>query len=370
MKRYIFIAFLSFLINFQIKGQCNALFSDSTSAFPCGVVQFTNLSTGTNSFTNYSWSLPGALTATSNIPNPTATYTANGTYTVCLSIFNASPTCSSSICQTLSINCFSLSCTANFVDSNCVVNGSVAQMSFFNTSPNTNTSSVYNWNFGNSTTSSQQNPTATFTANGIYTVCLTYTNTSPSCTASICQTVNISCVPPPPTPTCQANFTNSPCNNGQMTFFSTSTGTNNSTSYTWYSSPPPSGPPAPYTATVCLTMMNSLPTCSSSVCKNILVDCAGIGFEEFIVEDNKVKIFPNPSNGLFNLDISQINLNSSSFQVKIYNILGELVHQSLNEVQQGRSNNEIDLQSLPNGAYYLRMNADNKACSAKLIITK
>lgn len=449
-KYYIKIGFLTLIMSFVMnlaKAQCTANFSDTSSV--CGVVQFTNLSTGTSSVTSYFWNFGNSTN--SNVPSPTATYTSNGIYTVCLSLFSAVPSCSSTLCKTITVNCFSTTCTANFNSFSCTPIGTSAQLFFTNTSPGTNSTTVYNWdlgnsttstltnptgtyaangiytvclsytttapayctaticktvsincasvscnanftaspcdslgqisfsststgttgtmlynwNFGNSTTSAQQNPTATYTANGVYTVCLTFTNTTTTCSATICKTVTMNCLS---TPTCQANFTNTPCTNGQITFFSTSTGTNSSTAYTWSNSPPPNGPPAPYTATVCLKIVNTSPACTHSVCKTVLIDCV-VGVPEFIFGNSTVRVFPNPSNGLFNLDVSQINLNSS-IEIKVFNILGELVHQSIQEVQQGGVNREIDLQSLPNGAYILRMNAGNKVYSVKLIITK
>ena len=342
---------------------CTANFN-SFSCTPIGTsaqLFFTNTSPGTNSTTVYNWDLGNS--ATSTLTNPTGTYSANGIYTVCLSYTTTAPAyCTATICKTVSINCASVSCNANFTASPCDTTG---QISFSSTSTGTTGTMVYNWNFGNSTTSAQQNPTATYTANGVYTVCLTFTNTTTTCSATICKTVTMNCLS---TPTCQANFTNTPCTNGQITFFSTSTGTNSSTAYTWSNSPPPNGPPAPYTATVCLKIVNTSPACTHSVCKTVLIDCV-VGVPEFIFGNSTVRVFPNPSNGLFNLDVSQINLNSS-IEIKVCNILGELVHQSIQEVQQGGVNREIDLQSLPNGAYILRMNAGNKVYSVKLIITK
>ncbi len=449
-KRYIKISFLSLLLSLVVnfaKAQCTAFFNDTTTA-TCGVVQFTNLSTPSNSMVTYSWNFPSAITPTSAMQNPTATYTANGTYTVCLFIVSTVPSCSASICKTITVNCFTSSlCTANF---NTVVCNS-GQMTFTNTSLGTNSTTVYNWDFGNSSTSTLTSPTATYATNSIYTVCLTYTTFAPAtCSASICKTVSIGCVTsscnanfidsacvgngvipffdastglsaptsytwnfgnsttsnlqnplgtytangtytvclsitsgsPPcnsnickvitvtcvPTPSCQANFTNSPCNNGQVNFWSTSSGTTSSTTYSWTYSSPPSGPPAPYTATVCLKMINLSPACTHSVCKSILIDCT-VGIPEFIFENSNIKIFPNPSNGFFTLDIGQVNSNFSSIHIAVYNIFGELVHQNVEEVQ-GRKNKEIDLQSLPNGAYYLRLNAGNNTYSVKLIIAK
>lgn len=446
MKQRVFIVLLCLLANFKIKAQCTPNFVDSVSTFPCGIVQFTNLSTPSNSLVTYSWNFGNSTTST--LTNPTATYTANGTYTVCLFMLSTAPSCSASICKTISISCFTASCTANFSPSSCAggvmqfintspgtnsttvydwdlgnsttstltnptgtysANGiytvclsytttapayctaticktvnincvtatcsanfnasacdTLGQVSFSNTSSGTNSTTIYNWDFGNNTTSTLTNPIGTYTANGIYTVCLTYTTAVPSCSATICKTISINCFT---VPACQANFTNSPCNNGQVTFWSTSTGTTGTTVYTWSNSPPPSGPPAPYTATVCLKIVNTSPACTHSVCKTILIDCT-VGVPEFIFENGSINIFPNPSSGYFNLDLHHANLNSPFIQIKVYNILGELVHQSNEEILQGKLNKEIDLQYLPNGAYYLKLNSGSQVYSVKLIISK
>src|ERR1700752_4826572 len=48
---------------------------------------------------------------------------------------------------------------------------------------------AWNWNFGDGTTSNLQNPTHLYSGGAIYTVCLKITNTSISCSDSICVNV-------------------------------------------------------------------------------------------------------------------------------------------------------------------------------------
>jgi PKD repeat protein len=457
MRRLVLIALIYFLANSRVQAQCNPNFND-TILTTCGVVTYTNLSTPNSSLVSYSWNFPSGSPATSTLTNPTITYTANGNYTACLFMVSVVPSCSATICKTITVNCFTTTCTANFTPSLCVG----GTMQFVNTSPGTNSTTVYDWDFGNSTTSSLTNPTATYNANGIYTVCLSYTTTAPAyCTATICKTVNITCVtnscsasfntvsctpsgtnaqvsftntssgtnsatayswsfgnnttstvqnPPPvtytangvyviclsintpsppcidsicqtitvscvPTPTtgpCQANFTNTPCTNGQVTFYSISTGTLPSTTYTWVGGSPPNtaSVSGSYTTNVCLYISHAgPPSCNHHVCKTVTVDCA-VGIPEFIFDTGNIRIFPNPGSGLFTLDLNQANLNSPSYDVKVYNILGELVHQSFKEIDQGKLHEELDLQNLPSGAYYLRLNSGHTSYSVKLIISK
>lgn len=459
MKLRVLIVFLCLFAATRTQAQCNANFIDTSSV--CGVFSFTNLSTGTNSLTSFSWTFPSGSPSTSSLQTPPAiTYTANGTYTRCLTITNFSPFCTSNICYTVSVNCFS-TCVANFNTGTCVPSGTNAQVSFTNTSTGTNSNTSYFWTIGSNTVSNQQHPTITFTANGIYTVCLTYTTTSPSCSATICKTVSIGCVPAStlcaagfntlsctpsgtnasvqfvntssgtvaptsytwsfgnnsttngvnpiatytangvynvclsitsgsfctdticslitvsctaPVPTCQANFTNTPCNNGQSTFYSISSGTNSSTTYTWTSTGQPNSPTPTYTVYVCLKMKNnsSSPTntCSSTLCKTVTINCAEIGFAEYVMENSKVRIFPNPNNGSFTLDLDDVSFNSPIIYLRIYNVLGELVHQTSKEIDNGEFQREVNLGDLTNGAYYLRLSSGNQSYSAKLIISK
>ena len=124
---------------------------------------------------------------TSSMQNPTHTYAAAGTYTVCLVAFNG--TCNDSICQTVTVSACTPP-TAAFSDS------IVGQQVFFtdlSTSPNTGIT-AWAWDFGDGNTSTLQNPTHTYAAPGVYTVCLTVTD---SCsTDSTCQTFLVGCPPP------------------------------------------------------------------------------------------------------------------------------------------------------------------------------
>jgi PKD repeat protein len=467
MKLRVLLFFLCLVAGIRMNAQCTPNFNDSATA-QCGVVQFTNMSTSASSFVTYSWSFPSAVTPTSTLTNPTATYVANGIYTVCLTMNSSFPSCSATICQTINVSCFTATnCSANF-NFSCSPSGTNAQVFFSNTSVGTNTSTQYDWDLGNLITSTVQNPTGTYTANGTYVVCLNYTTNIPAtCMSSICQTINIGCIPTPscaanfgtvscvsnttngtaqvsfanlssstnspivsswtfgnstfsnniinpntvatytangsynvclsissgspacqdtlcqiitvtcvpaPQPTCQANFSNTPCNNGQSTFYSTSTGTNSSTQYTWTNSGPPNSTTTSYTVQVCLKMKNNsvspVNTCSSVVCKTVTINCAEIGFQEFATQKGEIKIFPNPNDGLFTVDINALNLSSSIVEIKVFNVLGELVHRSTRDVYSGEEYKEISLQNLANGAYYLRLSSGGNTYSTKLVIAR
>jgi PKD repeat protein len=66
---------------------------------------------------------------------------------------------------------------------------------------------TWNWSFGDSTFSTDENPSHTYANNGLYHVCLTITSTNPQCTDTRCHDVPIG---PPPPPGCQSWFTHMP----------------------------------------------------------------------------------------------------------------------------------------------------------------
>jgi len=174
-----------FLMGSKMSAQCQANFSDS--ACVNGTKYFKNTSTGTNMNTQFFWSFGD--NAVSNSQNPVHTYTANGTYTVCFKIVNTTPVCVDSICKVVTINCINTgSCQANFKDSTCTN----TTMQFWNLSTGTSSTTVYSWNFGDgSPLNNQLNPAHTFSANGMYYVCLTITDSISNCNNTKCDTIYI-----------------------------------------------------------------------------------------------------------------------------------------------------------------------------------
>ncbi len=89
-----------------------------------------------------------------------------------------------------------------------------------------------------------------------------------------------------------------------------------------------------------------------------------VGTEEgFVNKDLQFKIYPNPSNGNFNLIISQFE-NLKMGKIKIYNVLGEMVYQStINNPQ-----SIIDLSKQPAGIYFIQAQTAEKTYTQKLIV--
>ena len=196
-----------------------------------GVVNFTSTSLSTNSTTVYFWNFGNGVTYTATgTPGifVTNTYTANGTYSVSLFISSISPSCSSSITQTILVSTVP-PCTINPAFSFTNTGGS--NIAFQSTSTGTVFGTTYEWNFDDGAITSSTNIATvhTYSANGTYSVKLVVKN-SGLCKDSVTNPIVIG------GPTCSLNanfiYTLSATGNS-IQLQSTSTGTVATTSYSW-----------------------------------------------------------------------------------------------------------------------------------------
>jgi PKD repeat protein len=152
-------------------------------------VQFTD--TSSNSPTSWSWDFGDNSTSTAQ--NPVHTYAAAGTYDVTLTATNAAGSSTVTKLGYVAVNPPAKP-VANFTGS--PLSGSAPlPVQFTDTSANGPTSWL--WDFGDNTTSTSQNPSHTYTAQGTYTVSLTATNVGGS--DQVTKTNYIAVSPPPAT---------------------------------------------------------------------------------------------------------------------------------------------------------------------------
>jgi gliding motility-associated-like protein len=148
-------------------------------------IQFTDLSTPAGTISSWQWDFGDGTTSTAQ--NPQKAYTSTGFYTVSLKV-------------TSNTGCTNTVAFGNYIR---IVQGVTPE--FDNSAPITcrppfninfsNLSSApgnvtYQWNFGNSTTSTQPNPTAVYAAAGTYNVSLTI-NSQYGCSGSITKPVTV-----------------------------------------------------------------------------------------------------------------------------------------------------------------------------------
>ena len=176
-------------------GNCNTT-ANYTSMLSGLNASFTNTTSCSNcSSSTYTWDF-GDATPVSNVPSPTHSYLAAGTYTVCLNVVSYDSMqnmCTDDTCMAVTVS-NPPSCTATPSFNYTVSNNLVA---FSNSSTCIGcVSTTYAWNFGDaSPISNAAAPTHTYAATGGYNVCLIVTGTTSggqTCSDTLCKSVLVS----------------------------------------------------------------------------------------------------------------------------------------------------------------------------------
>jgi PKD repeat protein len=188
------------------------------SAPQCGQIAFSDTSSGTHPPVSWSWNFGDGSFSTQQ--NPTHQFTANGNFTVSLTI-TTTDGCSDTSSQVVSIACYSCSPAFSVSQTGCPT----LQFSDLSTSQS-GTVLSWSWDFGDGSFSTQQNPSHVYQANGTYMVSLTIV-ASNGCTQSTTSAVNVSCY------SCTASFQYSAPQCGQIAFSDTSSGTHPPVSWSW-----------------------------------------------------------------------------------------------------------------------------------------
>lgn len=130
---------------------------------------------------NYVWDFgDGIGTGTGLIAN--YTYTAPGTFYVCLTTYDSATSCASTFCDSVVVSIDTI-CTPSYTYTN--NNGTAV----FTPTP-FNLLNAYAWDYGDGGTGTILLGSHTYTANGTYYVCLTMTNQQ-SCTQTFCDSITI-----------------------------------------------------------------------------------------------------------------------------------------------------------------------------------
>lgn len=166
---------------------CHALYFWNQSYIEPYSIGFFDLSM----FTPGAWSWDFGDGNSSVEQNPVHVYPAPGTYEVTLTINNADSTCIDQHTDLVEVENYPYNCFADFY----WYQTGTSAVQFQNISYPSN--AVFFWDFGDGTTSEEQNPEHQFDDTGLYLVCLTITDDELICTDSRCYDVpvgeNIAC---------------------------------------------------------------------------------------------------------------------------------------------------------------------------------
>ena len=105
--------------------------------------------------------------------------------------------------------------------------------------------------------------------------------------------------------------------------------------------------------------------CENSADYTITVDeCTGIGENEAV----GLELFPNPTNGLLNINISAEEFNNAD--LKILNVLGKEVYTKKGLNINGDVSLRVDLSTQPEGVYFVVISGDNQKVVRKVLLNR
>lgn len=365
----------------NITNPCN-LSANFSGSGTNGVFNFNNTTTGTSAGVTYAWNFGDAGTSTNT--SPSHTYANSGTYLVTLTANNNySYSCVSTKTMNVVVNICNL--VASF-SSTVGANGSV---NFLASSTGSTPLTGYSWNFGDGANGSGANPTHVY-QNGTYNVLLTAINysTIPQCSDTIVHTIVVA------SNTCvaNANFSIAPTATAQYWNVIPAAPANvtgahwtwgdGSSSNTLYTSHQYS---VAGTYTLCLTVTvncgatasycnsyyifkSSSNTDQSMINVNVVDPSTITGFVSPTSKNSVYTLYPNPTNGDFTINMNGVTTNN--VKITMFNVIGKLVYETEAETNNGEFIKEISTNQLSNGVYFIKVNADNKDYTKKVVINK
>jgi len=256
--------------------------------------------------TLYSWDFGDGSIASGQIVNHT--YTAPGTYLVCITANDVSTGCIATYCDSVVVSNSQGVGGSSGSGNNCQANFSssldiAGSYYFYDFSVGSGLS--YAWNFGDGDTSTLANPYHTYANPGTYSVCLTIDDGN-GCIDTYCDSLVVSNT----TPTCNAIFTQLPLSGATVTLFGSgsigstyvhswdfgdgNTGSGASVNHTYAASG---------TYYVCYTVSNATIGCTDTYCDSVVVNGGASGGPpcdaEFftIIDPNGLVDFINDSFG-------------------------------------------------------------------------
>jgi len=167
-------------VNIASSTSCTAMYMVYPDSVNPLTLHFIDQSAG--SPTNWQWSFGDGSSSTSQ--NPTHTYAQPGYYLVCLSIFSNSPasSCQDTYCDTIHVGGTS-PCTSYFTHT---ANNLIVNFAGSSSLP----SPGFQWDFGDGSVGTGQNPTHTYNQAGSYNVCVVASGAGMMCTP-YCQNITV-----------------------------------------------------------------------------------------------------------------------------------------------------------------------------------
>ncbi|MDO8367243.1 MAG: PKD domain-containing protein [Saprospiraceae bacterium] len=372
--------------------ECHAAFIAHQPDPTQPIIDFTDQTTADGVIVSWEWDFGDGNTSTDQ--NPTHTYAAPGAYLVCLTIMDDTG-CTSHVCHHVVVHHAAPGvCHAEF--GVLQPNPNHQTIHFTDLSTSDGIIGTWEWDFGDGNTSSEQNPTHTYSEPGTYLVCLTITDEDGGCTSHICHHVVVHHAPPSD---CHAAFTYHVDAHGLgVQFNNTSTGTTLHTTYFWqFGDGTSSTEENPYHIfphaghyTVCLFIEDVTIGCSAHICYTINVQHsghhhfhhphhAGIKAVYAIKDETRTEqtqspnvvltIHPNPAVDFVQI-VYQIRV-AAKVKFEIYSLTGAKVAALPEGIQTaGEYTQVLSVANLMSGEYILKMTVDGALYSQQIVVKR
>lgn len=95
------------------------------------------------------------------------------------------------------------------------------------------------------------------------------------------------------------------------------------------------------------------------------MDGAPVGIEQIVNTNNSIKVYPNPSSGIFSVNTSEYTIS----KLKVINLLGQEVWKQTNSLTKGEVAT-VNLSSENNGIYFIHLETDSGRKLVEKIVIK
>ncbi len=371
----------------NVPNSCTANFTYTYGSF--GLVNFAATYSNFAQTPTFSWDFGDLNQGTGQ--NTNHTYGSNGTYTVTLVVSDIDSNlngCSDTIQQVVTV-----SNACNMLASFTATKDSNGQETFTSTSQGTYAWTKYYWDPGDGSGIDSGVNMTTFVHIypfiGYYTATLTLGDSN-NCYSNIAaDTFYIR-----NRDSLWACFTWYPDTNvpGEYSFYSCSKGVN---AYTYFKWNPGDGSPAdsgigmtnythiyningPYNATLTIWYTQiphraqrfGSPHYSEESVTNVVHVSTVTGIAPVTTEQGKLTVYPNPSNGNFMVNLSNLPAQNGRVEMEIVNILGETINKTDYTVTGNQLQQVINMQNSPSGIYFVRITTDNSVYTSKVLVQK
>jgi hypothetical protein len=96
-------------------------------------------------------------------------------------------------------------------------------------------------------------------------------------------------------------------------------------------------------------------------------DCYANSTDEIVVEEEWFKLYPNPNQGIFNLEISKLK-SGEKMNIKIFNLSGAIIYNSSEIAQNETHIITLNLSTLAKGIYFAHIQVGEKKSVKRLTI--